>query len=203
MSPGRASSALTILRPLAPCWALCTHVATPAQPPPGILCPACSSDQVTNDAHHGFPGGTPAAARYWFTCGPMFAPPTSRTPRWVSAMWSAAAPGEPPPPPAEAAAASTTAPGGAAAAEATGAAGCGWTALRNICEPALLASAFAAWALGSSAWRKDCESLGPAGGATGTPAGGATPGVTAAALANGAAAPAGAGASPGGRPVGA
>ena len=28
----------------------------PAQPPPGILCPACSSDQVMNDAHHGLPG---------------------------------------------------------------------------------------------------------------------------------------------------
>ena len=63
MSPGCALSALTMLSPFAPCSALCTQVATPAQPEPGILCPACSSDQVTNDAHHGLPGGTPAASR--------------------------------------------------------------------------------------------------------------------------------------------
>ena len=80
MSPGRASSALTILRPLLPCSALRTHVCTAAQPPPGILCPACSSDQVMNDAHHGLPGATFAAARYSSTCGPRFAPPVSRTP---------------------------------------------------------------------------------------------------------------------------
>jgi hypothetical protein len=81
MSPGRASSALTNLRPLLPCSALRTHVATPAQPPPGILCPTCSSDQVMNEAHHGFPGATLAEARYLSTCGPVFVP-TSRTPRW-------------------------------------------------------------------------------------------------------------------------
>src|SRR3954469_18859014 len=92
MSPGRASSALTTLRPLLPCSAFCTHVATAAQPPPGILCPACSSDHVTNEAHHGFPGATFAAARYSSTCGPTFAPPTSRTPFWVKATFSAAAP---------------------------------------------------------------------------------------------------------------
>ncbi len=82
MSPGRASSALTNLRPLVPCSALRTQVATPAQPLPCILCPACSSDQVMNEAHHGFPGETLAAARYWSTCGPVFVP-TSRTPRWL------------------------------------------------------------------------------------------------------------------------
>src|SRR3954464_4884849 len=105
MSPGRASSALTTLSPLLPCSAFCTQVATAAQPPPGILCPACSSDQVTNDAHHGFPGATLAAARYWSTCGPTFAPPTSRTPFWDRATCTAAAPSELPPPPAGATAA--------------------------------------------------------------------------------------------------
>ena len=79
-------SALTICRPLLPCSALRTHVWTAAQPPPGILCPAFSSDQVMNDAHHGFPGATFAAARYSSTCGPRFAPPISRTPRWVLAI---------------------------------------------------------------------------------------------------------------------
>src|SRR3954469_16789451 len=111
MSPGRASSALTILRPLAPCSALWTHVETAAQPPPGILWPACSSDQVTNDAHHGLPGETPAAARYLFTCGPVFEPLISWTPFWLCAMCSAAAPsGLSAFPPGAAAPASTTAP---------------------------------------------------------------------------------------------
>ena len=80
MSPGRASSALTICRPLLPCSALRTQVCTAAQPPPGILCPACSSDHVTNDAHHGLPGATFADARYSSTCAPRFAPPVSVTP---------------------------------------------------------------------------------------------------------------------------
>ena len=117
MSPGRASSALTTLRPLLPCSAFCTQVATAAQPLPGILCPACSSDQVTNDAHHGFPGATSAALRYSSTCAPRFAPPISCTPRWVSAIFSAAAPSELPPPPAGASAtASAAAPAAAPAA---------------------------------------------------------------------------------------
>src|SRR5919202_5869062 len=98
MSPGRASSALTILRPLAPCWALCTQVATAPQPPPGILCPACSSDQVTKLAHHGLPGGTPAAARYWLTWGPVLEEPISCTCSWVWACWSAESPNGLPPP---------------------------------------------------------------------------------------------------------
>src|SRR5919197_5934573 len=122
MSPGRASSALTSLRPLLPCSALRTQVETAAQPPPGILCPACCSDQVTNDAHHGFPGGTPAASRYLSTCGPVLVP-TSRTPRWVCATCSAAAPSElPPPPPGPTAPTTASAAGVPAAAAGTGAA---------------------------------------------------------------------------------
>src|SRR5215216_389512 len=62
MSPGRASSALTICRSLLPASALRTHVCTAAQPLPSILWPDCSSDHVTKLAHHGFPGPTPAAA---------------------------------------------------------------------------------------------------------------------------------------------
>src|SRR3954466_12454458 len=123
MSPGRASSALTSLSPLAPCSALRTQVWTPAHPAPGILRPACSSDHVTNDAHHGLPGETLAAARYWSTCGPVFELPISRTPRCVSAARSAAAPSELPPPPAEPATpGSTAAP---AAGDAVAAAGAG------------------------------------------------------------------------------
>ena len=67
---GRASAALTICSPFLPCSALRTQVWTAAQPPPGILCPAFSSDHVMNDAHHGFPDGTLAAARYSSTFGP-------------------------------------------------------------------------------------------------------------------------------------
>src|SRR5947208_1466138 len=115
MSPGRASSALTILRPLAPCWALCTHVETAAQPLPGILCPACSNDHVTNDAHHGFPGDTPAAARYLSTCGPVFELPISWTPFWVNAARRAAEPSDPSPAPAGAAAPASTAAAASAA----------------------------------------------------------------------------------------
>src|SRR5690348_14687144 len=100
MSPGRASCALTKCSPLLPCRAFCTHVATAAQPLPGILCPACSIDHVTNDAHHGLPGETPAAARYLSTCGPVFVLPISCTPFWDSAKLSADAPSELPPPPA-------------------------------------------------------------------------------------------------------
>src|SRR3954452_8993627 len=110
MSPGRASSGLTILRPLLPAWALCTQVDTAAQPPPGILWPACCSDQVTNDAHHGLPGETPAAARYLSTCGPVFELPISWTPFWDWAMRSAAAPSGLSPPPAGAAAPASATP---------------------------------------------------------------------------------------------
>src|SRR3954468_18104600 len=99
MSPGPASSALMTLSPLLPCSAFCAQVATAAQPPPGILCPACSSDQVMNDAHHGFPGATLAAARYSSTCGPAFAPPPPPPPFGDWAPLSAAPPSEPPPPP--------------------------------------------------------------------------------------------------------
>src|SRR3954469_14616042 len=121
MSPGRASSALTTLSPLLPCSAFCTQVATAAQPPPGILCPARSSDHVMNDAHHGFPGATLAAARYCSTCGPMLAPPISLTPRCVWAPCGAAPPSELPPPPAGATAAAASAAAASAAAGAAAA----------------------------------------------------------------------------------
>src|SRR5690242_14509098 len=116
MSPGRASAALTICSPSLCAWALWTQVETAAQPLPGILWPACSSDQVTNDAHHGLPGETPAAARYLSTCGPVFEPAISCTPFWVSPMCSAAAPSEllPPLPAGTAAAASAAAAGAGA-----------------------------------------------------------------------------------------
>src|SRR5215207_8293493 len=121
MSPGRASSALTTRRPLPPCSALRTHVATAAQPLPGILYPASPSAHVTNPAHHGLPGGTPAAARYSSTCGPVLAPPVSRTPRWVCATRNAAAPsGLPPPVAAACAGAAASAAGAAGAAAAAG-----------------------------------------------------------------------------------
>src|SRR5215216_3702916 len=74
MSPGRASSALTICRSLLPASALRTHVCTAAQPLPSILWPDCSSDHVTKLAHHGFPGPTPAAARYSSTLAPVLTP---------------------------------------------------------------------------------------------------------------------------------
>src|SRR5690242_2074497 len=123
MSPGRASAALTICRPLLPAWALWTQVETAAQPLPGILWPACCSDQVTNDAHYGLPGETPAAARYLSTCGPVFELPISCTPFWDCANRSAAAPiGPPPPPPpgADAPASATAPPGAPAPAAASG-----------------------------------------------------------------------------------
>ena len=72
MSPGRASSALTIWRLFLPASALRTQVWTAAQPLPSILWPACSSDQVTKLAHHGLPGPTFAAARYLSTSAPVF-----------------------------------------------------------------------------------------------------------------------------------
>ena len=113
MSPGRASAALTICRPFLPCSALRTHVWTAAQPPPGILCPAFSSDHVMNEAHHGLPDGTLAAARYSSTFGPAFVP-TSRTPSSPFATPSAAPPSPPP------AGAGTTPASTTAAAAATG-----------------------------------------------------------------------------------
>src|SRR3954453_23799926 len=111
MSPGRASAALTKCRPLPPDLAFWTQVATPAQPLPGILCPACSSDQVTNEAHHGFPGSPPPAFRYSSTFAPVFELPISCTPSWLLAMFSAAPPsGLPSPAVSGAEAFSTTAP---------------------------------------------------------------------------------------------
>src|SRR3954449_654396 len=101
MSPGRASAASTISRSLVPAFAALTQVATPPQPPPSILCPDCCSDQVTNDAHQGLPGGTPAAARYLSTSAPVLVP-CSVTPSWLWATCSAEAPSGPAPPPADA-----------------------------------------------------------------------------------------------------
>src|SRR5437763_11436658 len=92
MSPGWAWSGETMCRSLLPAWALWTQVATAPHPPPGILCPACPSDQVTKLAHHGLPGGTPAAARYWLTWGPVFDEPISCTCSWVWARCSAESP---------------------------------------------------------------------------------------------------------------
>src|SRR5689334_673904 len=97
MSPGRAWSAGMICRPFWCCSALWTQVETAAQPPPGILWPACSSDQVTKLAHQGLPGDTPAAERYWSTWGPVLVEPISCTPFWDSAICSAAAPSGLPP----------------------------------------------------------------------------------------------------------
>src|SRR4051812_50023554 len=110
MSPGRAWSGGTICRPFWCCWAFWTQVETAAQPLPGILWPACSSDQVTKEAHHGLPGDTPAAPRQWATCGPVLDEPLSRTPFWLWAICSAAAPHGPPPPAVAAAGASAVAP---------------------------------------------------------------------------------------------
>src|SRR5689334_5467771 len=120
MSPGRASAALTICSPSLCAWALWTQVETAAQPLPGILWPACSSDQVTNDAHHGLPGETPAAARYLSTCGPVFELPISCTPFCDCANRNAAAPTGPLPPAPldpDAAASAAAPPGGAAPVE--------------------------------------------------------------------------------------
>src|SRR5215210_5571527 len=110
MSPGRAWSALTTLRSLLPCSALRTHVCTAAHPLPGILCPAWPSDHVTKLAHHGLPGDTPAAARYWSTFLPEFTP-SSWTPSWPSAIFRADAPRPLEPVPGAVAAAASTAPG--------------------------------------------------------------------------------------------
>src|SRR5829696_57921 len=115
MSPGRASAALTTWRSFVPASAARTHVWTPAQPPPSILWPAWASDQVTKLAHHGFPGPTPAAARYLSTSLPVLTP-SSWTPLANSpfATSSADAP-RPLEPAALAVAASATAAGTAAA----------------------------------------------------------------------------------------
>ena len=126
MSPGRASSALTISRLFCFASALRTHVCTAAQPVPSILTPAFSSDHVTKLAHHGLPGPTFAAARYLSTSAPVLTP-DSCTPSWVCATFNAAAPALLPPAPGAAAAAASTMPGtdpGGATALAGPAGGC-------------------------------------------------------------------------------
>src|SRR3954468_12061330 len=110
MSPGRASSGSTSCRSFLPSRAFWTHVATPPQPPPSILCPFWASDQVTNDAHHGLPGGTPAADRNSSTFAPVLVH-SSRTPSCDSAVLSAEVPRELLPAPLAAAVAASTAPG--------------------------------------------------------------------------------------------
>ena len=101
-----------------PASALRTHVCTAAQPPPSILWPFWASAHVTKLAHHGLPGGTPAALRYSSTLAPVLVP-SSFTPSWVSAVFKAAAPRLLLPDPGSAAAAASTAagtdPGGASA----------------------------------------------------------------------------------------
>src|SRR5215210_2229322 len=108
MSPGRASSALTICRLFCFASALRTQVCTAAQPPPSILWPLCWSDHVTKLAHHGLPGPTFAAARYLSTSAPVLTP-DSWTPSWLCATLSAAAPTLLPP--GAAAAVASTMPG--------------------------------------------------------------------------------------------
>src|SRR4051812_10369176 len=110
MSPGRAWSALTTCRLSCLASACRTHVCTAAHPLPDILWPECCSDHVTKLAHHGLPGPTPAAARYWSTWRPVLTP-ASCTPSWVCATFSAAAPRLLEPEPGAAAAAASTMPG--------------------------------------------------------------------------------------------
>src|SRR5829696_10341448 len=90
MSPGRASAALTTWRSFVPASAARTHVWTAAQPPPSILWPAWASDHVTKLAHHGFPGETPASARYLSTSVPVLVP-SSWTPRASSRLATSSA----------------------------------------------------------------------------------------------------------------
>src|SRR5688572_10115367 len=132
MSPGRASSALTISRSLVPASAARTHVWTAAQPPPSILWPDCSIAHVTKLAHHGLPGPTPAEARYSSTLAPVLVP-SSLTPAASSFLAISRADRPSPLLPAGAAAAEATGAGTvpAAATKPAGPAG-GWTAMNAI-----------------------------------------------------------------------
>src|SRR5215204_5132373 len=181
MSPGRASAALTTWRSLVPASAARTHVCTPAQPPPSILWPACSSDHVTKLAHHGLPGPTPAAARYLSTSVPVLTP-SSWTPLASSPFATSSA--EAPralEPPAVAVAASATAAGTAPAAIALGgpAGGC----MKDSSSPCLGAAAFAASSAVTA--RKDNESPGLAFGCATSAAAAPGAGTAAAAAAGG------------------
>ena len=120
-----------------------THVCTPAQPPPSILWPACSSDHVTKLAHHGLPGPTPADARYSSTFSPVLVP-SSFTPAASSflATSSADAPRLLEPPAVAVAASATTA--GAPAAGAIALAGPAGGRMNESSSPCLGAAAFAA-----------------------------------------------------------
>src|SRR3954454_23219747 len=143
MSPGRASSGLTICRLLLPALAFETHVATAPQPPPSILWPACASDQVTKLAHHGLPGPTPASARYLSTSLPVLTP-SSWTPLASSPLATsrADAPRLLAPPAVAVAASATTA--GAVAAGAIALAGPAGGCMKDSSSPCFGAAALAA-----------------------------------------------------------
>ena len=127
-----------------PASALRTHVCTAAQPPPSILWPFWASAHVTKLAHHGLPGGTPAALRYSSTLAPVLVP-SSLTPSWVSAVFRAAAPRVLLPDPGAAAAAASTAAGTAAGSASALAGPTGRTAM-NAPEPPFLPPAGSAFA---------------------------------------------------------
>src|SRR4051794_16063526 len=183
MSPGRASPGLTTCRSLVPASAACTQVRTAAQPLPGIRCPACWRAQVTKLAHHGFPGDTPAAARYLSTATPVLAP-ASRTPSSRLATCRAEAPRRPAP-----AAAGSEAAGGTSATLATALGGPAGLIARNAPVRACAASAADAFAWGWETARK--RSVLEPRAAAGTPA----------PLGRAAGAPAGASSVPGPPPV--
>src|SRR3954468_23627950 len=120
MSPGRAWAALTICRLSWWVSECCTQVCTAAQPLPGILWPACSSDHVTKLAHHGLPGATWAAARYLSTSAPVLYPVSWTC--FASSPFATSSADAPRllPPPAETEAASATAGTASAGASALG-----------------------------------------------------------------------------------
>src|SRR5438046_1857200 len=189
MSPGRAWSALTICRPLLPALAFWTQVDTAAQPPPGILCPACSSDHVTKLAHHGLPGPTFAAARYWSTIWPVLSWLASCTPSWLCAICSAEAPSGLPSPGAVAASAvGSIAPGTVAGLGASAVAGpAAWPDGTAMNDPVALLPAPAAASCAVTA-KNDCVE-GPFGAAAAASAAAGVPGVTGAAATAAAGAP--------------
>ena len=176
MSPGRAWSALMILRSFLPASALRTHVCTAAQPVPSILWPAFWSDHVMKLAHHGLPGPTSAAARYSSTSLPVLVP-ASCTPSWLCATLNADAPRVlPAPPGAPAAAAVASTMPGTAAGAATALAGPagGWAAMNMPDAPFFPPLASAACAAAAMNW-PDSPGFGSGGAAaaaaTGAPAG--------------------------------
>ena len=191
MSPGRASSALTICRLFLPASALRTQVWTAAQPVPSILTPACSSDHVTKLAHHGLPGATLADARYLSTSAPVLTP-CSCTPSWVCATFSAAVPALLPPVPVAAAAVASTMPGTDAGGAIALAGPAGAWAAMNVPEAALPPPAALAASALTAMKLPESPAFGGSGGAAAAAAAGA-PGAAAAAAAGAGAATPGAG----------